>query len=193
MNRKFIIKCISTCTNISQHTRVNIKGGVKSQVQMEDLEAPQVLGLSSQSEIIHLRRKRKFHCTTDLLFDWFAFDQTNKSVSNSTKAESKEIKPVVSCLLTLPIMRERDYLGSMALLGVNQVTDKVCRNIITSTQLVTCVITVTYSNVQLEFSMLPLLPFEVLSISFKSSKDPPFDQSPLLPSVSLLCSVINSI
>ena len=34
--------------------------------------------------------KRKHHCTADL-FDWFGFDQTCKSLSNSTKA--KQLNP----------------------------------------------------------------------------------------------------
>ena len=28
--------------------------------------------------------KGKYQCTADLLFDWFKFDQTSKSLSNST-------------------------------------------------------------------------------------------------------------
>ena len=33
----------------------------------------------------------KFHCSNDLLFDWFAFDQTSKADANSTN--SKQLKP----------------------------------------------------------------------------------------------------
>ena len=35
--------------------------------------------------------KGKYQCTADLLFDWFGFDQTSKSLSNSTQA--KQINP----------------------------------------------------------------------------------------------------
>ena len=31
----------------------------------------------------HLLRKGKNHCTVDLLFDWFGFNQTSKYVTNS--------------------------------------------------------------------------------------------------------------
>ena len=34
----------------------------------------------------HLLRKMKYHCMDDFLFDWFGFDQTSKSVVNSTQA-----------------------------------------------------------------------------------------------------------
>ena len=33
----------------------------------------------------------KYHCTTDLLFDWFGFYKTTKTVFNSTK--SKQLNP----------------------------------------------------------------------------------------------------
>ena len=36
------------------------------------------------AETTHGIFKRKYHCTNDLLFDWFGFDQTRKSVVNST-------------------------------------------------------------------------------------------------------------
>ena len=29
----------------------------------------------------------KYHCTADLLFDWFGFDQSSKADANSTKAQ----------------------------------------------------------------------------------------------------------
>ena len=32
----------------------------------------------------HLFHMGKFHCTADLIFDWFGFSQTSKSVGNST-------------------------------------------------------------------------------------------------------------
>ena len=35
--------------------------------------------------------RRKYHCTSDLLFDWFGFDRTSKAVANSTKA--KQLNP----------------------------------------------------------------------------------------------------
>ena len=40
-----------------------------------------------QSEITHLLRNGKYHCTADLLLDWFGFGQTSKSVYsfNTTK------------------------------------------------------------------------------------------------------------
>ena len=37
----------------------------------------------------------KYHCTADLLFDRFGFNQTSKSASNSTATESKQIKQEV--------------------------------------------------------------------------------------------------
>ena len=36
-------------------------------------------------ENTHLLRKGKYHCMTDLLFDWFGFDRTCKCLSNSTQ------------------------------------------------------------------------------------------------------------
>ena len=39
------------------------------------------------SENTHLLHKGKCHCMADLLFDWFGFDQTCKSLSNSTQAK----------------------------------------------------------------------------------------------------------
>ena len=32
------------------------------------------------AENTHLLCKEKYHCTADLLFDWFGFDQTSKYV-----------------------------------------------------------------------------------------------------------------
>ena len=34
----------------------------------------------------HLLCKGKYHCMTDLLFEWFGFNQTSKYVVNSTKS-----------------------------------------------------------------------------------------------------------
>ena len=44
-----------------------------------------------ESEKSHLLFKGKYHCTNDLPFDWFGFDQTCKSLSNSTWA--KQLNP----------------------------------------------------------------------------------------------------
>ena len=33
----------------------------------------------------------KYHCTADILFDWFGFDQTSKYVANTTYA--KQLNP----------------------------------------------------------------------------------------------------
>ena len=38
-------------------------------------------------ENTHLLCKGKYHCTADLLFDWFGFNQTCESVSNSSYAK----------------------------------------------------------------------------------------------------------
>ena len=32
----------------------------------------------------HAHHKEKYHCASDLLFDWFGFNQTSKAVANST-------------------------------------------------------------------------------------------------------------
>ena len=42
-------------------------------------------------ENTHLLCKGKYHCTADLQFDWFGFDQTCTSLSNSTLA--KQLDP----------------------------------------------------------------------------------------------------
>ena len=42
-------------------------------------------------ENTHLLRNGKYHHTADLLFDWFGFNQTWKSLSNSTSAKSNWI------------------------------------------------------------------------------------------------------
>ena len=36
-------------------------------------------------------KRGKYHCTTDLLFDWFGFNQTSTTVANSTYA--KQLNP----------------------------------------------------------------------------------------------------
>ena len=54
-----------------------------------------VISLYIGPENTHLLCKAKYPCTTDLLFDWFGFHQTSKSVVNPTinkAAESKQIK-----------------------------------------------------------------------------------------------------
>ena len=46
-------------------------------------------------ENTHLLRKGKYHCAAgDLLFDWFGFDQSCKSLSNST--QTKQLNPYQS-------------------------------------------------------------------------------------------------
>ena len=48
--------------------------------------------MSVHPENTNLLRKGKYHCMVDLLFDWFGFDETSKSVVHSTKA-TKKLKP----------------------------------------------------------------------------------------------------
>ena len=40
---------------------------------------------SATAENTDLLCKGKYHCMTDLLFDWFGFDRTCKCLSNSTQ------------------------------------------------------------------------------------------------------------
>ena len=50
---------------------------------------------TDQSNVDVLINQRKYRCMADFLFDWFGFDQTSKTVDNSTKAKqlnTKEIK-----------------------------------------------------------------------------------------------------
>ena len=42
---------------------------------------------SLQKRMLTYSRKGKYHCKADLLFDWFAFDQTSKSVVHTTQAK----------------------------------------------------------------------------------------------------------
>ena len=51
---------------------------------LKQVQTTQVLTMGSTGEATDQRGK--FHCTADLLFDWFGFDQTSKAVANSTKA-----------------------------------------------------------------------------------------------------------
>ena len=36
-----------------------------------------------QRTLAYFFRKGKYHCTADLLFEWFGFNQTSKYVTNS--------------------------------------------------------------------------------------------------------------
>ena len=45
------------------------------------------MGLSTE----HSPLGRKYHCMAHLLFDWFGFDQTSKTVVHST--EAKQLNP----------------------------------------------------------------------------------------------------
>ena len=49
-------------------------------------------GWGVQTENTHWICKGKCHCTADLLFDWFVFNQTSKYVNNLSK--TSECKPV---------------------------------------------------------------------------------------------------
>ena len=50
----------------------------------------------------HLLCKGKYHCTDDLLFDWFGLDQTTK-FHMSKAPESKQVKHEISCTVILPL------------------------------------------------------------------------------------------
>ena len=43
--------------------------------------------------------KGKYHCTADLLFDWFGFDHASKTVVHSTQA--KQLNPLSQCSLAV--------------------------------------------------------------------------------------------
>ena len=47
--------------------------------------------------------KWKYHCTAELLFDWFSFDQTSKTVFHST--QTKQLNPNKICKISGPILR----------------------------------------------------------------------------------------
>ena len=48
----------------------------------------------------------EYHCTADLLFDWFGFDQTGKSVANSTlEKQLNSNKQEVSRRMILPVTK----------------------------------------------------------------------------------------
>ena len=50
-------------------------------------------------ENTHLLRKGKYHCTADLLLDWFGFGQTSKSVDSLNP--TKKLNPLVFSGLTI--------------------------------------------------------------------------------------------
>ena len=60
--------------------------GRRSQFSSIDtcVKTDEAIGFGDIPENTHSLHKGKYHCTTDLLFDWFEFDQNCKSVSIST-------------------------------------------------------------------------------------------------------------
>ena len=48
--------------------------------------------LNEKPENTQLLQKVKCHCTVDLLFNWFRFNQTSKSVVNSAQAKQLNLK-----------------------------------------------------------------------------------------------------
>ena len=53
----------------------------------------------------HLLCKGKHNCMADLLFDWFGFGQTSKSVDSFSTTKSKPVKQEVSRKVIIPITK----------------------------------------------------------------------------------------